>query len=298
MNRPANRLAAKPAFSPRLGIAVAVTAMCVPAIFIRLANADSLAIAFLRLGMAAVILWPIAGRSVGPALAALSASERRRVVAAGAFLGMHMFLWVTSVNKTTVASASFLIIAQPILVAVLAHFFLQEKLNRWVVAALFLTLAGSAIINFGDLDLGSQYLWGDFLAFLGAIMAAFYLLAGRSVRTRIPLLPYITVVYSVSALVLLPICLAMGTPVLSLPPQAYFWILMLALIPTLIGHSLFNYALGYLRAFTVNASIVIEPIGATILAWILFREQPSFLLYPGAALLVSSVILAFRGEEN
>jgi drug/metabolite transporter (DMT)-like permease len=288
----------RPAFPPKLGIAIAVMAMCVPAIFIRLAQADSLAIAFLRLGMAALILWPITGRGVRPAMAALTASERWRVVAAGAFLGMHMFLWVTAVNKTTVASASFLIITQPILVAVLAHFFLQEKLNRWVVAALFLTLAGSALINLGDLDLGSQYLWGDFLALLGAVMAAFYLLAGRSVRTRISLLPYITVVYSVSALVLLPACLLLGTPLFSLTGAAYFWIFMLALIPTLIGHSLFNYALGYLKAFTVNASIVIEPIGATLLAWFIFREQPSFWLYPGAALLVISLIMAFRGEDS
>jgi drug/metabolite transporter (DMT)-like permease len=288
----------QPAFPPKLAIAIAVTAMCVPAIFIRLAQADSLAIAFLRLGMAALILWPFTGRSVRPALAALTISERWRVVAAGAFLGLHMFLWVTAVSKTTVASASFLIITQPILVAVLAHFFLQEKLNRWVVAALFLTLAGSGLINFGDLDLGSQYLWGDFLALLGAVMAAFYLLAGRSVRARISLLPYITVVYSVSALVLLPACLLLRTPIFSLPGSAYFWILMLALIPTLIGHSLFNYALGYLKAFTVNASIVIEPIGATLLAWFIFHEQPSRWLYPGAALLVVSLIMAFQGEES
>jgi drug/metabolite transporter (DMT)-like permease len=287
----------RPAFPPKLGIAIAVTAMCVPAIFIRLAQADSLAIAFLRLAMAAVILWPFTGRRVWPALTALTPSERWRVVAAGACLGMHMFLWVTSVTKTTVASASFLIITQPILVAILAHFFLQEKLNRWVVAALFLTLGGSALINFGDLDLGSEYLYGDFLALLGAVMAAFYLLAGRSVRTRISLLPYITVVYSVSALVLLPACLLLRTRLFSLPGSAYFWIFMLALIPTLIGHSLFNYALGYLKAFTVNASIVIEPIGATLLAWIIFREQPSPWLYPGAALLVVSLIMAFRGED-
>jgi drug/metabolite transporter (DMT)-like permease len=287
-----------PTFPPKLAIAIAVTAMCVPAIFIRLAQADSLSIAFLRLAMAAVLLWPVAGRRVIPCMRVLTLPERRRTIAAGVFLGAHMFLWVTAVTKTTVASASFLIITQPILVAVLAHFLLQERLNRWVVAALFLTLGGSALINVGDLDLGAEYLWGDFMALLSAVMAAFYLLAGRSVRTRIPLLPYITVVYSVSALTLLPFCLLTDVPLLTLHSAAYFWILMLALIPTLIGHSLFNYALGYLKAFTVNASIVFEPIGATILAWMIFHEQPSIWLYPGAALLALSLVLAFRGEES
>jgi drug/metabolite transporter (DMT)-like permease len=101
----------------------------------------------------------------------------------------------------------------------------------------------------------------------------------------------------VSAVVLLPVCLIVGAPLLTLPGKTYFWCLMLALIPTLIGHSLFNWALRYLKAFTVNIGIVVEPIGATIMAWFIFQEQPSTMLYPGAALLIAALILAFRGEE-
>jgi drug/metabolite transporter (DMT)-like permease len=287
----------RPVFPPKLGIAIAVTAMCVPAIFIRLAKADSLSIAFLRLAVSGLLLWPFAGAKVISAMKLLNSSERWRVIAAGAFLGLHMYLWVASVTKTTIASSSFLVITQPVFVAVLAHFFLQERLNRWVIGALVLTIIGSGVINMGDLQLGSTYLWGDFLALVSSVLAALYLVTGRSVRRRISLLPYITVVYSISALVLLPIVIATGAPVFSLSAKAWFWIAMLALIPTLIGHSLFNYALGYLKAFTVNASIVIEPIGATLLAWIIFREQPSFWLYPGAWLLALALILAFRGEE-
>lgn len=286
-----------PPFPPRLGLAVAVIAFSFPAIFIRFADADSLVIAFLRLAIAAVVLFPFAAVGMRSAWKDLSKPERGRVVAAGVFLGAHMVLWVTSVTKTTVASASFLIITQPILVAVLGHFLLQEKLNRWVIWALVLTLAGSALINIGDLRLKPEYLFGDLLALLGAVMAAFYLLAGRSVRRKIALLPYITIVYSIAALVLLPVCLWTRTPVLSLSAESYFWCLLLALIPTIIGHGLFNWALRYLKAFTVNSSIIVEPIGATIMAWFFFREQPSIWLYPGAALLIFALILGQRSEE-
>ncbi len=295
----------QPKFSPALGIGIAVIALSFPAIFIRLANQEAatetsnlgFSLAFWRLAIASAILWPIAGKSVKPAFLELKAAERWQVLAAGAFLGIHLALWITSVLKTTVASASFLVITQPVFVAVLAHFLLQERLNRWSIIALFLTLAGSGLINFGDLELGAEYLWGDFLALIAAIMVAFYYLAGRSVRRNIRILPYITLVYSVAALVVLIFCLAAGSPLISLPPKMYFWCLMLALIPTLIGHSLFNWALRYLKAFTVNASIIVEPLGATIMAWVFFREQPNAWLYPGAVLLIAALLFAFRGER-
>jgi drug/metabolite transporter (DMT)-like permease len=266
--------AGRPAFPPKAVLFVAVTALSFPAIFIRLAQADPLSIAFLRLAFAAAILLPIAGGRIKPALAALSPADRRRVAAAGIFLGIHLVLWITSVTKTTVASAAFLVITQPVMIAVLAHFFLRERMNRWVVWALLLTLAGSGLINFGDLSLQSQYLWGDFLALLSSLMAALYLLAGRSVRPQIRLLPYITIIYSVAALTVLPAVLLAGSPLVTLSGRAYFWIAMMTLVPTLIGHTLYNWALRYLRAFTVNSTIVVEPIVATILAWFLFREQP------------------------
>ena len=287
-----------PPIPPKIGLAIAVIALSFPAIFIRLAQADGLSIAFLRLTFASLILWPLAARKVIPAWKALDHSERWRVLSAGLFLGFHMFFWVTSVTKTTIASASFLFLTMPVLVALLAHFLLAERINRWVTFAIILMFAGSILVGGGDLELGRSYLWGDFLAFLGAVFSALYLLAGRSVRRKIDLLPYIALIYSISALVLLPICLLVKSPLLSLPANTYFWCVMLALIPTLIGHSLFNWALRYLKAFTVNASIVVEPIGASLMAWLIFREQPSTLLYPGAALLVIALLLAFRGEEG
>jgi len=286
-----------PRLPPHLGIGIAVIALSFPAIFIRLAQADGLTIAFLRLTFASLVLWPFAFRSIPKAWREISPSERLRVIAAGVFLGIHLLLWITAVLKTTIASAAFLVITQPIIVAILAHFLLKERLNRWVVAALFLTLLGTALINMGDLTLKPEYLWGDFLALMGSVMAAFYLLAGRSVRRKIRLLPHITIVYSSAALVLLPICIITQAPIFSLSARTYFWCLMLTLIPTMIGHTLFNWALRYLKAFTVNASIIVEPIGATILAWFIFKEQPSSWLYPGALLLIVALILAFRGEE-
>lgn len=288
----------RPGLPPKVGLAVAVIALSLPAIFIRLAGAEGLPIAFLRLLIASVLLWPFAYRKVFQTWRSIDHAQRRQVILAGIFLGLHLLFWVTSVTKTTVASAAFLIITQPILVAVLAHFMLGERLNRWRVYAVILALIGSGLINGGDIALGEKYLWGDFLALIGSVLASFYIIAGRKVRPNIDLLPYITLLYSIAALTLVPFCIVMKAPLFSLTPKAYFWILMLALVPTLIGHTMYNWALRYLKAFTVNAGIIVEPIGATLLAWFLFHEKPGQWLYPGAALLGVALFLAFRGEET
>jgi len=290
-------VADKPAVPPKIAISFAVVALSFPAIFIRFADTDALAISFLRFFFAALILWPLFGWKVPGAWRSLDVIDRWRVISAGTFLGIHMFSWVAAVNATTIASAAFLIILQPLIVAVLGHFLLKERINSWVVWAVGLTIIGTALINSGDLQFGPSYLRGDFLAIIGAAFAAFYLLAGRSVRQKIDIMPYITLIYTIAAFVLLPICLIMRTPLFGLTNEAYFWILMLALVPTLIGHSTFNWALRYLKAFTVNISLVVEPIGATLMAWFFFKEQPSAMLYPGAALLISSLFLAFRGDK-
>ncbi len=288
----------KPPLPPKVGLTLAVTALSFPAIFIRFAQTDPLAITFLRLFFAFILLLPVAGWKVPRAWKSLETPDRRAALWAGVFLGFHMILWVTSVTKTTVASAAFLIITQPLMVAVLAHYILKETINRWVSAAIILTLIGTALINGGDVQFRREYLWGDFLALSGGIVGAFYLLAGRRVRPKIHILPYITIIYGTAAAVVLPICLLVGTPLLSLPGRAYFWILMLTLLPTLIGHSLYNWALRYLKAFTVNIGIIVEPIGATTMAWLFFQEQPSTMLYPGAIFLIGALLLAFRGEEK
>ncbi|MBU0517377.1 DMT family transporter [bacterium] len=283
--------------SPKIAISVAVVALSFPAIFIRFANSDPLAISFLRFFFVSLLLWPIAGWKVPAAWRLLDVKDRWRVVSAGIFLGIHMYFWVTAVNTTTIASAAFLIMTQPLIVAAVGHFVLKERIDKWIAWAMGLTLLGAALINGGDLQIGARYLWGDLLAIVGAAFAGFYLLAGRSVRQKIDILPYITLVYSVAAGILLPVCLIVGTPLFSLTQGAYFWIVMLALVPTLIGHSTFNWALRYLKAFTVNISIVVEPIGATLMAWFFFREQPSMMLYPGAALLIAALYLAFKGDR-
>jgi drug/metabolite transporter (DMT)-like permease len=139
---------------------------------------------------------------------------------------------------------------------------------------------------------------GDFLALFGGWMAAGYLLVGRKLRSTLPLLPYIFIVYGMAALVLILIMLLMGESPLGLPPPAYLWFLLLALIPQLLGHSIFNWALKYLPASFVSITLLGEPIGSTVLAFFLFQETPGWFKVGGAIMLLAGIWLAGKGKVS
>jgi drug/metabolite transporter (DMT)-like permease len=125
-------------------------------------------------------------------------------------------------------------------------------------------------------------------------MGAGYLLIGRRLRARMSLIPYIFVVYGMAALVLIVIMLAARQSPLGYPPINYLWMLLLALVPQLLGHSTFNWALRYLPASFVAVTLLGEPIGSTVLAFFILREAPSALEIIGGILILAGIYAAAR----
>jgi drug/metabolite transporter (DMT)-like permease len=123
-----------------------------------------------------------------------------------------------------------------------------------------------------------------------------YLILGRRVRARVSLLTYIFVVYSAAAVVLIGLMLISGAPATGYPPAAYGWFLALALIPQLLGHSSYNWALGYLPAAYVSIALLGEPVASSLMAAVLLGEIPSGLKIFGAALTLAGIYLASRSE--
>jgi drug/metabolite transporter (DMT)-like permease len=130
-------------------------------------------------------------------------------------------------------------------------------------------------------------------------MAAGYLLVGKKVRARMELVPYLFIVYGMAALVLLVIMVGMGKRFLGLPAVDYLWFLLLALIPQLFGHSIFNWSLKFLPASIVALTLLGEPVGSTILAFILFNEKPGWVKIFGALFILTGIWLAaIQGEKK
>ncbi len=271
---------------------LAVFSVSWAAIFIKLCSAPPLVIAFYRMFMASVLLAPFILLKYFSDLKQLLTEAPKLALLSGLFLGLHFALWVSSLFYTSVASSVVIVATQPVFVALFSLIFLKEKATLLVWLGIILALVGVGIIGGGDF----ANLKGDLLALLGAIMAAAYLTVGRNLRKKFHLAAYIFVVYSVSSMVLASFILIFGDSFSPLGLENMGWFLLLAVVPTLIGHSLYNWLLKYIKAYLVGISILGEPLGASVWAFLIFKEVPPSSLYVGAVLIIAGVSLALRGE--
>ena len=227
-------------------LALGVFAVGWSAILIRLAEAPPLGIAAYRMLGGALLLLPFSGRKILPAWQGLSGVERGLWLAAAVFLAVHFALWIESLRHTSVASSVVLVTTNPIFAGAGGYLFLGEREGKALWAGVCLALAGSIMLGWSDLHDRAGSGWGNFLALSGAAMASAYLLCGRNLRGKLPLLPYVTVCYGLSGALLAGSALAAGQPLAPYPLQT--WLLLAAMVagPTLVGHTSFNYAIRHL----------------------------------------------------
>ncbi|HEX2987085.1 MAG TPA: DMT family transporter [Chloroflexota bacterium] len=214
-----------------LGLAVAIVAISFSAIFIRLADAPALTIATGRMIVTVLMLLPPLLLFERRSLAKLDAHDFALSLLSGLFLALHFALWTVSLDYTSVASSVVVVSTHPIFVALIAYFYLGERLTAGGLAGIILTLGGSVLIGFKDLGVGQESLKGDLLALGGAIAIVGYLLIGRVVRQRQGLLVYSTLVYTACAVALTAIALAVGTPLLAFSDRDLLVFLALAVHP-------------------------------------------------------------------
>lgn len=280
------------------GVAVVSTA----SILIRFAQAEavpSVAIAATRLSIAALILLPLAALRHAGFWRALSARTLALTLASGTLLALHFWSWIASLEHTSVASSTVLVTTNPIWVALASLVLLGERPHRLAVIGIAVSFVGTALTFAADLGnrTAADPMFGNALALVGALTASGYLLIGRALRTALPLLPYVALAYATAALLLCGASLVNGAPLLALSNDAWIALLLLALGPQLLGHTAFNYALRHMSATFVSLAILGEPVGAALLAWLVFGEWFSVLQFAGFALLLVGIFLASRGER-
>lgn len=207
----------------------------------------------------------------------------------GLFLALHFATWVTSLFYTTVASSTVLVSMQPLFVMAGSHFLYRERVPPLGLAAAGLAIIGSGLIGGGDIRAGREFLLGDVLAFTGAAMAAGYVLIGRRLRQRLSLLAYTVPVYGFCSLLLFAMALGAGQTVGGFPARDWLLFLALAVVPTVGGHTLYNYCLRYLPAHVVSVSTLGEPVGASLLVLAFLGEAPSATTVLGGALALGGI---------
>jgi drug/metabolite transporter (DMT)-like permease len=289
-----------PAVPPALALGVAVVAVSTSAILVELSDAPSLVKALYRVVFTTLLVAPLALSRHPGSMRALPRRDLLGAGVAGVALALHFGAWFESLNWTSVAASVTLVQAQPVFVACGAAFLLDERFTRRMAVGIGVALVGMVVMSAGDLlggaSAGARPLYGDALAVLGAVAAAVYVLAGRSLRGRISLFPYVTVVYTVCAVVLFGFVLARGYPLFAYPTEEWLLFLGMALGPGLAGHTVLNWALAHVESSVVSVSLLGEPVVSTLLAVALLSEVPGLATLAGGAVVLVGIYVTSEGR--
>jgi drug/metabolite transporter (DMT)-like permease len=280
--------------APLIVLGIALLAVANGAIFARLASAPPLAIAAWRVGLALLVVLPLAHTAPWPR----DVSRRSLVLAAGAgaLLALHFATWIASLEHTTIARSVLFVSTSPIWVALLQFVAGQGAPPRSTLLALALAVAGAVVVTGGGLG-GEAALTGDLLAIAGGIAMAGYFLLSRSAQVDLPFRCYLGIAYGVAAALLWIAVLVTGTQATGFDPGTWWALAGMAAVSQLIGHSGYNWSLRHLDPLFVAVVSVGEPVLASLLGWWLIGEVLDAWTGAGGLLILAAIALAAVGAR-
>jgi drug/metabolite transporter (DMT)-like permease len=295
-------------------VIIGMLAVSTASIFIRFAQqeAPSFVIAALRMIIATILISPIALRNNTREIFSISKKDLLLIVLSGFFLSLHFATWVTSLAYTSIASSVVLVSTGPLWVALLSVFLLHEKLNNFAFLGIFIALIGVILISLSDSCITNNLfacslsftnsdpssILGDILALAGAVSVAGYFLIGRILRPRISLISYIFLVYGSASIFLIILLIISRESIMGYSNISYIWIFLTALIPQIIGHTIYNWTLKHISATLVSMFTLGEPIGTTILALFIFKEYPGLIKIIAIIFILSGIYYVSKINNN
>lgn len=297
--------------SPGFILVVGILAVSSASLFIRYAQREmpSLVIAAYRLGLASIIMTPWVWRKHKENILSISKGDWARIATAGLLLAFHFASWITSLEFTSVSSSVVLVTTTPIWVALFSPFILKEKPNRMTLIGLAVAILGGIIVSLSnECELGlsgfrcnmpqansnTSAIYGNALALLGAVCAAFYLIIGRILRKTVNLSVFVYCIFFSAAVFLVLFAILTGNSLFPYSTTTLLFCLALAVFPQIVGHTSLNWALGYLPVGLVAIVLLGEPVGSTILAAIFLKEIPASLELAGGVIILTGIFLASR----
>ena len=283
-------------------LAVGLLAFATSPILIRYAGAaPGTSVAMMRTGMAALLLLPLVLRRGLPSLRSLDGRSFVLLGLSGLFLSLHFLVWINSLYYTSVASASVLVTMSPLFLALASTYILKEHVSRVTWIAIAAGTLGVIIMTWSDASGGGQGpnpLLGNALALLGAVFYVVHILLGRVLRRQLDWLDYVFPMYTVCGVFTLVIGASQGGAVLGYPAYIYGLCFLMAAGPQMLGHGSFNLAVRYISPAWIGLIHLLEPVGASILAVILFAEVPNATSMGGMMLVLLSVAFAIVHQSR
>lgn len=289
----------QPRINPYVAILVGVISVSTSAIFVKLCSAPSGGIAFYRLFFSVLIMIPVLLKNHISELRVITKRDLLFSIIAGVMLAFHFILWFESLNFTSVASSTVLVTLQPIFAFVGTYLFFKERLSGKAIVSGLIAVTGSVLISWGDFRISGSAFFGDFLSLAACALITGYLLFGQTVRKRLSLVTYTFVVYLISSVTLFIYILAVHQPLYPYKGTDWLYFLLLAIVPNLLGHTLFNWSLKWVSTSTISMAILFEPVGATILAYFILSEKTVWTQILGGIIVIGGISLfALDGRKG
>jgi len=264
---------------------------------IRIGSAPSAAIAAWRLLLATAVLAPF-GLKDARSLTALSKKEICLLIVAGVALAAHFISWIAAVKLTTVASASMFFAINPVLTAVAGYFIFGERMSAKLLIAIGLGIAGVAVIGGSDLNFDPDHIAGDALSLLCSALFTVYFLLGKKLRQKLATNLYVTCVYGIAALCCFAVMGAINVPFAGYSSRNWICFGLMALIPTVLGHTAFNNALRFIAAGRISAATLTEPLLAGTVAYFAWDEGLRSGAMVGYAMIAASVLVLVLDRQK
>jgi drug/metabolite transporter (DMT)-like permease len=266
-------------------------------IWVRVSEVGPTASAFWRVALAVPLLWT---------LYALNRSERKPleqkqqlllVVAGFAFAGDLAF-WHWSIQFTSVANSTLLANLASIFVTLAAWVLWKQRPSGLFLAGLAAALLGTALLVRASMGFSPQALLGDGFGVITAMFYAWYLLTVKRIRDLgIATVELMAVTTTITAVILLPVALLSGEPLLPQSAAGWLKLLGLAWISHATGQGLIAFALAKLPAAFSAAGLLLQPVLATGFAWLLLGEPVTALQCAGGLVVLAGLYLAHRGSR-
>ena len=281
----------------RLIVLLGVLGVSASSVLVRLSTAPSLILVFYRVGMATLLLAPWVWLRHRQEVKNLSAREVLLCLGSGSALGLHFSAYFESLRYTSIASSVVLVDTEVLFVALIGMLLFRKKLSARAWLAVAMALGGSVIIAMADTAAGSDALRGDALALAGALFVAIYTMIGAVCRKSISTTVYTFLVYLAASLTVLVIAAAGGQAITGYGSINYLTGFGMAILCTLMGHSVFSWGLKYLPPAFISTAKLLEPVFASLLGLVLFREIPGTLTILGGIIIIIAISLYSRVEE-
>jgi drug/metabolite transporter (DMT)-like permease len=275
------------------------TALGFGAIFMRLSDVGPIASAFWRMALAAPLLWcwAIASRRQDES-AGRRITFTPALLWAGLCFGGDMAFWHLSLHYTTVSNATLLTNAAPVLIALWLWCVRRVRFGAVFIAGMWSATIGAVLLVAPDLlsYLGGARLLGDALGLISAVFYAAYQLVIKDARDQYSTPRLMAWSTTITGLALLPLALLSPQPFLPNTLAGWLPLLGLALLAQIGGQTVIAFASAHLPASLSSVTLLIQPLTATVAAWLLFGETIAPVQMLGGALLIAGIYFSRRGS--